>query len=516
MNVEEAIEGLKPFTNRLPTDALDTIRKFWAEAGPILLSELDAKLKRPREQDSSALFLYALYLCGEMREEQAFDRYLAMCRLPNLVLDSLLGDILTEAMPEMLARTCSGRIDDLKALAEDQTVNEFARAAALQAMQNLMLDGHLSRDALMGYCIQLLKHQPAWPASHVWDAVIEVATDIHPQEAMPLIEKAYALGLADPQVAGLDFVKGRLSRSREEVLAETRRMRRELTSTEEAMHFFVSQWSEQDQPEEPEDDAPLLEVLKAHRRQGTVSGDTPKVGRNDPCPCGSRKKFKKCCLGNPVVENLESVSVLNRPIRPEHVCANDWMEAGYILREQHLRRDAQRCWTCCWEELQALLPDRLPSPSAAEETGAFVGCDFLVNWIQDFQDLLEESSEHSLHSVEYGLQFCDEVLERFPMMDDLMQRNTEVMRARLLGLAGRGREALRAMEDMIEVSPDMAQGYVALADILTFDAEQMNIEPDPQQAIRLLRAALEHADDCEDYDVQVRLEDLERAQGQAG
>ena len=24
----------------------------------------------------------------------------------------------------------------------------------------------------------------------------------------------------------------------------------------------------------------------------------PKIGRNDPCPCGSGKKFKKCCLGN--------------------------------------------------------------------------------------------------------------------------------------------------------------------------------------------------------------------------
>jgi|GEM_PF-6803220 len=21
-----------------------------------------------------------------------------------------------------------------------------------------------------------------------------------------------------------------------------------------------------------------------------------KVGRNDPCPCGSRKKYKRCCL----------------------------------------------------------------------------------------------------------------------------------------------------------------------------------------------------------------------------
>ena len=28
----------------------------------------------------------------------------------------------------------------------------------------------------------------------------------------------------------------------------------------------------------------------------TVIGSEPKVGRNDPCPCGSGKKFKKCCL----------------------------------------------------------------------------------------------------------------------------------------------------------------------------------------------------------------------------
>lgn len=28
---------------------------------------------------------------------------------------------------------------------------------------------------------------------------------------------------------------------------------------------------------------------------GTIKRKTKKVGRNDPCPCGSGKKFKKCC-----------------------------------------------------------------------------------------------------------------------------------------------------------------------------------------------------------------------------
>ena len=27
-----------------------------------------------------------------------------------------------------------------------------------------------------------------------------------------------------------------------------------------------------------------------------------KVGRNDPCPCGSGKKFKKCCAFNKLPE----------------------------------------------------------------------------------------------------------------------------------------------------------------------------------------------------------------------
>jgi SEC-C motif-containing protein len=27
----------------------------------------------------------------------------------------------------------------------------------------------------------------------------------------------------------------------------------------------------------------------------TIRREEPKVGRNDPCPCGSGKKYKKCC-----------------------------------------------------------------------------------------------------------------------------------------------------------------------------------------------------------------------------
>lgn len=30
--------------------------------------------------------------------------------------------------------------------------------------------------------------------------------------------------------------------------------------------------------------------------------DTPKVGRNSPCPCGSRRKYKRCCMNKSMDE----------------------------------------------------------------------------------------------------------------------------------------------------------------------------------------------------------------------
>lgn len=39
----------------------------------------------------------------------------------------------------------------------------------------------------------------------------------------------------------------------------------------------------------------LAELTRDERyRVDTVRRETPKVGRNDPCPCGSGRKFKHC------------------------------------------------------------------------------------------------------------------------------------------------------------------------------------------------------------------------------
>ena len=40
---------------------------------------------------------------------------------------------------------------------------------------------------------------------------------------------------------------------------------------------------------------PEVEAM-IERMEGSMSQARKKIGRNDPCPCGSGKKYKKCCL----------------------------------------------------------------------------------------------------------------------------------------------------------------------------------------------------------------------------
>ena len=45
-----------------------------------------------------------------------------------------------------------------------------------------------------------------------------------------------------------------------------------------------------------------------------------KIGRNEPCPCGSGSKYKRCCLGAPVAMELASTNA-QAPTEPhEELC----------------------------------------------------------------------------------------------------------------------------------------------------------------------------------------------------
>ncbi len=42
----------------------------------------------------------------------------------------------------------------------------------------------------------------------------------------------------------------------------------------------------------------MVELAKKFKQSRTVRRESPKIGRNDLCPCGSGKKYKHCCGRN--------------------------------------------------------------------------------------------------------------------------------------------------------------------------------------------------------------------------
>ena len=42
--------------------------------------------------------------------------------------------------------------------------------------------------------------------------------------------------------------------------------------------------------------------------QAPIRREHPKIGRNDACPCGSGKKYKRCCLDSPLAQSLAAAA----------------------------------------------------------------------------------------------------------------------------------------------------------------------------------------------------------------
>ena len=59
--------------------------------------------------------------------------------------------------------------------------------------------------------------------------------------------------------------------------------------------------------EEDLTDVEYKELLRATNTWLASQPDEKEPGRNDPCPCGSGKKYKKCCMEGVAIENLVNI-----------------------------------------------------------------------------------------------------------------------------------------------------------------------------------------------------------------
>jgi hypothetical protein len=247
--------------------------------------------------------IFAMLLLAEFEEKRAFPAIASLFSLSEKHIDSIVGDFLTEDLPRVLASVSSGHIDDLAQIVEDRSRYEYVRSAALSAVAALVQRGVLTRDAAGDYLRLLIYERLEREPSAVWDEVGNIVLDLYLddlfEEVRDLIRSglipSFALHLSDVDRTlreGRDRVQARFEsnphlRPVRDVVAETKWW----ACFKEDDDVATLEEGEKDQDHLHDCDDP-----HCGHEGVTVRRESPKVGRNDPCPCGSGKKYKKCCL----------------------------------------------------------------------------------------------------------------------------------------------------------------------------------------------------------------------------
>jgi preprotein translocase subunit SecA len=127
--------------------------------------------------------------------------------------------------------------------------------------------------------------------------LICAVADLPAPELLKEVRQAYAEGLIDDTVADLEGIESDLTQPNPGRL-ERRHL---ITDAIAEMEWWSSFHPEDHWPKSlPEPETPVLPpAIPAPSTLGYVAPEPfvrePKIGRNDPCPCGSGKKYKKCC-----------------------------------------------------------------------------------------------------------------------------------------------------------------------------------------------------------------------------
>lgn len=194
-------------------------------------------------------------------------------------LHELIGifDLLAEddwaqdEIPSVIAAAGSVAMDPLVAYVLDMSNDEFAIPLALQSLVEIgKKHGKLRKPVIerLVYCLQHTAKQDRG----LNGLIVAELVDLQAVGAMPAIRAAFAEAVLDCSVCGdlEDVELGMGLRTQRDTPRPNYQQKRKVSEAED-----------------DEDEEPLVEqVIRAE----------PKIGRNDPCPCGSGKKYKKCCM----------------------------------------------------------------------------------------------------------------------------------------------------------------------------------------------------------------------------
>jgi hypothetical protein len=184
-------------------------------------------------------------------------------------------DWLPEELPTVFSMIGPGAIPTLERFLADDGVEEIGRISVPACLVRMAQDHPDDRDTCVGVLVrQLEKFETNGPALNGF--LIIGLIDLGATQAIGLIRQAFSENQVDLSILGdvedAEIEMGlRTNRS-------TPRPRLDLLGHPLDVDSFAG-------------DAVFDDAIRKFPVRHAV-----KVGRNDPCPCGSGKKFKKCCL----------------------------------------------------------------------------------------------------------------------------------------------------------------------------------------------------------------------------
>jgi len=222
-------------------------------------------------------------------------------------LEAVLGDSVTESYGRCLASVCDGDLAPLKQLFEDTRASVWARGAALDALVGLAVEGEASRDSVVQYLAaqgdvqasRLRKPGAACDSVDLIDWIVSAACDLVATELKERIQNWFDDNLIDTTVTNKRWVDFCMSGDFD---GYPNTLFKGLTGFVRDVEDEMRGWAGF------EDDLPPSDTVKRVTADASparanyytppiepVVRTSPKIGRNDPCPCGSGKKYKKCC-----------------------------------------------------------------------------------------------------------------------------------------------------------------------------------------------------------------------------
>jgi hypothetical protein len=294
MELKQILSYLERNEGYFPRAAVQEAVDHRDEIIPPLLEVLEDVARDPKAYVDPGCFIhiYAMYLLAQFRETRAYPLLVKIFSAPGKLAKDVAGDVVTQDLSRILASVSDGDVSGMTALVENEQANEYVRGAAMDGLLTLVACGKRSREEVMAYFKSLFQKLER-RSSHAWSSLACCCADLCPEEVVEEIRQAYEDGLVQSFVIGWKEVEEALALGKEAAMEKLKGRYTMITDTAEELGGW---WCfNQD----------ALDV--GHRKLGfsappldfsppkPTRRTQPKVGRNDPCPCGSGKKFKKCC-----------------------------------------------------------------------------------------------------------------------------------------------------------------------------------------------------------------------------